>query len=412
MKTYNRKMLIAISFVLFSLTCSYTFALNSTNAPSLTISEDSQNFFQVEVGIPYTLGDNHTKLLARNIAMKENNIKVSKLAGSNIHASEGKVNDQFTQEKIAQLASALMISSIVNERYFVAGQNMGVFLTVNISIDKKNLLAKLNKLNEDTVLKQKFNLAVEENNLLLSELKQIDTKLQLTGHSPAEALITARQKLLNDIYTNSASYEDDANKQLAIENAEKVIQEQTNSDVINIESMKYTLSKIVPKLIANEAIYTTNKSDNTVNIEINVAFEPSQEVIPEKFKGEEDAYGLKNLLLKGFEVSSQPTIKLTAQDIDKGLKGTESQQTVYIVKKRKSKISPRSKALVENLNKLQVNIEVMMGEYSGTVNLTKHNIDNLSFQFKGSEQVKLKNIPKEIANSTPLTTRVIFYYQQ
>ncbi|WP_413700175.1 hypothetical protein ACLKMH_23465 [Psychromonas sp. KJ10-10] len=261
-------------------------------------------------------------------------------------------------------------------------------------------------------LKQKFDLAVEENNKLLDELKRLDTKMQLTSHTPSEDFMLTRQKLINSIYTNSASYEDDTNKQLAIENAQKAIQEQTSSDVISIESMKYTLSKIEPTINPSEAIYTVNKSDNTVNIEINIAYQPSSDPIPQKFMGEEDAYGLKNLQLKGFEVASQTNLKLTAQDTKNGSKGTENQQVVYIVKKRKSKVSPRSKALVEDLNRLQVKIELMIGEYSAHLNLSKHNIDNLSFQFKGNEQVKLKNIPKEVAENTPLTTRVIIFNQE
>jgi hypothetical protein len=412
MKKYTKKMLLVISFIMIPLTPSYLFALNSTNTASLTITEDSSDFFRVDVGIPYILGENNTKSLARNIAMKENNIKISKLAGTTIRVLEGIENDKSTQERIAQLTSAVLNASIINERYFVAGQNMGVYLTAKVEVDKKTILEKLKKINEDATLKQKFNLAVEENNLLFDTLEQLDTKLQLSAHAHSEELLVAKQKLLNDIYTNNTSYEDDANKQLAIENAKKVIQEQTSNDIINIESMKYTLSKIMPTLIANEAIYTTNKVDNSVNIEINIAFEPSTAPIPQKFRGEEDAYGLKNLQLKGFEILTRPTIKLTAQDIEKGTKGVESQQTIYIVKKRKSKVSPRSKTLVEDLNKLQVKIEVMIGEHSTALNLTKHNIDSLSFQFKGNEQVKLKNIPKDIVNSYPLKTRVVFYTQE
>lgn len=403
---------MVILLILLSVKASYSFALSSVNAPSMKIIEDTQSFFRAEVGIPYILGDNNTKLLARNLAIKENNIKMSQLAGVSIRVSENEENTQTIQQQIAQLTSAILLADIINERYYVAGQNMGVYLTVKVDIDKKSILEKLKKINEDESLKQKFDLAVEENNTLLVQLKQLDTKMQLTSHSPSQELITTRQKLINSIYTNSASYEDDTNKQLAIENAQKAIQEQTSNDVISIESMKYTLSKIVPTIIPSEAIYSVNKTNNTINIEINVAYEPSSEAIPEKFMGIEDAYGLKNLQLKGFEETLQTNLKLTADDIKNSSKGTENQQVVYIVKKRKSKISPRSKALVEDLNKLQVKIELMIGEYSADLNLTKHNIDNLSFQFKGNEQVKLKNIPKEIVENTPLTTRVTLFNQQ
>ncbi|WP_413700174.1 hypothetical protein ACLKMH_23460 [Psychromonas sp. KJ10-10] len=137
MNTYTSKMWMVFLFILLSFQASYTLALSSVNAPSLKITEDTQSFFRAEVGIPYILGDNNTKLLARNLAMKENNIKMSKLAGASIRISENKENDQLTQQQIAQLTSTIMIANIVNERFYVAGQNMGVFLTVKVDIDKK-----------------------------------------------------------------------------------------------------------------------------------------------------------------------------------------------------------------------------------------------------------------------------------
>ena len=390
----------------------HSLALENENAPSIIITEDSADFLRVNIGIPYVIDDNSNKSLARNTAIKENNINMAQLAGTAIRISETTENDKDTQQKIAQLASSTLISKIENERFYVAGQKMGVYLSVKVDINKKIILAKLKKINEDKILAQKFEVAVQENNSLLLALKELDRKRQLTAHTPVEELQSERQTLLNSIYTNNASYEDDANNQLAIENTQKAIQDQASKDIISIESIKHSLSNIIPTIVANEAIYTNNKADNSINIEINVAFEPSNETIPEKFYAEDDAYGLKNLQLKGFETILQPTLKLTAQDIEKGTEGVKGEQTVYIVKKRKSKISPRSKAIVEDLNKLQVKIELMIGEYSTSLNLTKHNIDNLSFQFKGNEQVKLKNIPKEIASSQPITTRVILYTQE
>lgn len=412
MKKITNGIFLVISFLMMILTSTQSLALKNDNAPSMIISEDSADFLRVDIGIPYVIDENTSKTAARNIALKENNINMSQLAGKTIHFLAGSENDENTQQKIAQLASNMLISKVESERFYVAGQNMGVYLSVKVDINKKAILAKLKKINEDKVLAQKFAVAVQENNSLLFALKELDRKRQLAAYTPTAEWQTERQKLLNTIYTNNASYEDDANNQLAIENAQKVIQDQTSNDIISIESIKHSLSNIVPTIVATEAIYTSNKIDNSINIEINVAFEPSSEPIPATFKGEQDAYGLKNLQLKGFDIISQPTLKLTAQDIEKGKEGVKGEQTVYIVKKRKSKISPRSKALVEDLNKLQVKIELMIGEYSASLNLTKHNIDNLSFQFKGNEQVKLKNIPKEIASSLPLTTRVVLYTQE
>jgi hypothetical protein len=407
MNTWTKKSLMLLVIITIGITSSY--ANDNVNSLSVLVTKDTNDILIIKAGIPYTLGDNDTKSQGRYFAIKEAKIRAAELSGRNISIIKNLENNKILEASIAQLSSDIMLSSIINERYYIVGHNMGVYLDVELEIDKKTVIKKFEKINDTKILKENFSISVEKNRKLLDDLKWLDKEILVTVLLPSDQQITEKRKLLNSIYSSNFTYEIDANVQITDKSSKRTVEQQTRDDLISIEGIKHALSNIVIKLVPSEVIYTFNEKDSTFDIEVSLEFEPNHEKIQHKYSGEEDGYGLKDLYLKGFNVSYQPTIKLTANDIANGTKGIKDHQVIYTVKKRKSKITPRTKAIVAKLDKIQATIELMIGGYSTTLNLTKHNIDNLSFQFKGREQVKIENVPKEIVEKYSLTTRSLLY---
>lgn len=169
--------------------------------PTEKIMEDTEQILRVRVGVPYILGDADTKSSAREMALKEAKIKASDIAGSYIKVSRSISGDKITKEDVTLLSSALMSSVVVSEKGFVQGEQIGLHVIVEVVMDKKSILGKLDQLKNNSATQEKIKEISRENSLLRSQLAALNNQEEVLS----DKLISTRTKIINSIQSNAES---------------------------------------------------------------------------------------------------------------------------------------------------------------------------------------------------------------
>ena len=145
---------------------------------STRVLQKSDVALVVETTTSYVLGDNDTRIDARNIALDAAKREASETAGSYVESELIIENDLIKKDQISTFSAAFLRTEIVSEAFVVTKeQRSQLTLVVRATVDKTQLKQKLNLLKSDVARQTQFTALEKENNALRSELDRINREI-------------------------------------------------------------------------------------------------------------------------------------------------------------------------------------------------------------------------------------------
>ena len=195
-----------------SLTVFFSLLLSQSAFADTKSIKELDNEWIVESSAKYVLGDNDTRLDARNIALNEAKRTASEAVGTQVKSDLVIENDQILKDQINVIASSFMSTEIINEAVTTSKDNRSVLeITIRAHLDKTATRTKLDSYKGDNK-KQKELIAIQaENARLQAELAKLNEQLSnnqktadnsTTPQPQQTELIARRGKIITSLEDN------------------------------------------------------------------------------------------------------------------------------------------------------------------------------------------------------------------
>lgn len=132
----------------------------------------------VESSAKYVLGDNDTRIDARNIALNEAKRAASELAGTQVKSDLVIENDQILKDQITIVAASFMTVEVINESMTASKDGRSVMeVTIRAHLDKSAIRSKLDAYRGDDKRQKELSSIQAENTRLQNELESLNAEL-------------------------------------------------------------------------------------------------------------------------------------------------------------------------------------------------------------------------------------------
>jgi hypothetical protein len=132
----------------------------------------------VESSAKYLLGDNDTRIDARNIVLNEAKRVASELAGTQVKSDLVIENDQILKDQITIVAASFMTVEVLKEAMTTSQDGRSVMeITIRAHLDKSAIRSKLEAYRGDAKRQKELSSIQAENSRLQSELESLNAEL-------------------------------------------------------------------------------------------------------------------------------------------------------------------------------------------------------------------------------------------
>lgn len=163
---------------IFFVICIFIFIRPELTYGATLIVKDLPSEIAVEASASYVLGDNDTRIDARNIALNEAKRSASEMLGTHVSSELVIENDQILKDKITIVAAAFLKVKILKEEMIVSkDQRSMLTLKIRAQLDKSSILSKITAYRSDAKQQEKLVLMQNENIRLQKELDGLNVEL-------------------------------------------------------------------------------------------------------------------------------------------------------------------------------------------------------------------------------------------
>lgn len=168
------------------------------NANSIEIISDTEKKLVLNVSSSYVMGDGDTRVDAKNIALQLAKKSAAEKAGSYVQAERIIQDDEIKKDSISMISTAMMNVEVKSERFSITdSQRTKIELTIQASLDKGSVMAKLGVLKGNTKKKKQIITLQKENSSLRSELSLLNHDIQkLKAKVKSSSVTTKRTDLI------------------------------------------------------------------------------------------------------------------------------------------------------------------------------------------------------------------------
>lgn len=149
----------------------------------------------VESSAKYVLGDNDTRIDARNIALNEAKRGASELAGTQVKSDLVIENDQILKDQITIVAASFMTVEVLKEAMTTSQDGRSVMeVTIRAHLDKSAIRSKLDTYRGDDKRQKELRSIQAENTRLQNELKSLNTELSKIRSTANDGSVSSKPR--------------------------------------------------------------------------------------------------------------------------------------------------------------------------------------------------------------------------
>ncbi|MEI7843846.1 MAG: hypothetical protein WCI39_12550, partial [Gallionellaceae bacterium] len=149
----------------------------------------------VESSAKYVLGDNDTRIDARNIALNEAKRAASELAGTQVKSDLVIENDQILKDQITIVAASFMTVEVINESMTSSKDGRSVMeITIRAHLDKSAIRSKLDTYRGDDKRQKELSSIQAENSRLQNELESLNAELSKIRNAANDGSVSSKPR--------------------------------------------------------------------------------------------------------------------------------------------------------------------------------------------------------------------------
>jgi hypothetical protein len=141
------------------------------------------------------LGDNDTRIDARNIALNEAKRAASELAGTQVKSELVIENDQILKDQITIVAASFMTVEVINESMTASKDGRSVMeVTIRAHLDKSAIRSKLDAYRGDDKRQKELSSIQAENSRLQNELESLNAELSKIRNAASDGSVSSKPR--------------------------------------------------------------------------------------------------------------------------------------------------------------------------------------------------------------------------
>lgn len=149
----------------------------------------------VESSAKYVLGDNDTRIDARNIALNEAKRAASELAGTQVKSDLVIENDQILKDQITIVAASFMTVEVLKESMTASKDGRSVMeVTIRAHLDKSAIRSKLDAYRGDDKRQKELSSIQAENSRLQNELESLNAELSKIRNAANDGSVSSKPR--------------------------------------------------------------------------------------------------------------------------------------------------------------------------------------------------------------------------
>jgi hypothetical protein len=230
--------------------------------------------YAVEAVGEYVMGDSDTKLEARRIALEQAKRSAVEQIGTYLESETIVVNNALTKDEIRTYTAAVLKTIIISEALALLEDKSTVFrVKIKANVDAGVLDKKILEIKEDSQRKTQLAMLQVENTKLLKELENLSSQLKAGNGEGSRRLRGERESLFAKLDKNENAiqfaFEKGALLNLALENQDTLAQELKDVDVffqMVADNVKFKLGEPKIRLVGDTAELVVDVSYHTENI--------------------------------------------------------------------------------------------------------------------------------------------------
>lgn len=149
----------------------------------------------VESSAKYVLGDNDTRIDARNIALNEAKRAASELAGTQVKSDLVIENDQILKDQITIVAASFMTVEVLKESMTASKDGRSVMeVTIRAHLDKSAIRSKLDAYRGDDKRQKELSSIQAENSRLQNELESLNAELSKIRNAANDGSVSQKPR--------------------------------------------------------------------------------------------------------------------------------------------------------------------------------------------------------------------------
>ena len=186
-------------------------SFSSFSFGNASIVKELPNELVVEASAKYVLGDNDSRIDARNIALNEAKRAASEIAGTQVKSELVVENDQILKDQINIVTASFMTVEITHEIMNITPDRRSeIEITIRAKLDKTAIQAKMNTYRGDVNRKKELGVLQTENARLQKELETLNSQLSSIRNNdigtvtqkPRSELVARRDVIISSLEEN------------------------------------------------------------------------------------------------------------------------------------------------------------------------------------------------------------------
>jgi len=159
------------------------------------IVKELPNELIVESSAKYMLGDNDTRIDARNISLNEAKRAASELAGTQVKSELVIENDQILKDQITIVAASFMTIEVIKEAMTTSQEGRSVMeVTIRARLDKSAIRSKFDTYRGDDKRKNELSSIQAENSRLQNELTSLNAELSKIRNAANDGSVSSKPR--------------------------------------------------------------------------------------------------------------------------------------------------------------------------------------------------------------------------
>lgn len=174
--------------------CIFLFCFSEVAYGDAKIVKELPSELVAEASASYVLGDNDTRIDARNIALNAAKRAASELVGTHVKSELVIENDQVLRDQITVVAAAFLKVEVIKEEMAMTKDHRSMIqITIRAYLDKTTIRSKIDSYRSDTKRQEELHGLQEENTRLQKELESLNAELSKV-HSIGSSGSSSSQK--------------------------------------------------------------------------------------------------------------------------------------------------------------------------------------------------------------------------